>query len=206
MQTLVLWACDPCVGVRSSGTSKILCNFMYPATEFFVAPHTATEGARISNPRPCRAITPAGEEVVLISNEESIAYSEHELRSPPNVFAGSLRKLGVDHEDEKPKWVNKKKVVTIAEGARPKKPEGTGAASDAASHKGTARPQQRNLDDFVYLADSLAELRSLGAKAKTGGAVVARSSGRASGKDKPSNATPTSTPAEEEVDIDPVPA
>ncbi|KAF5813534.1 hypothetical protein HanRHA438_Chr03g0110631 [Helianthus annuus] len=205
MQTLVLWACGPCAGVRSSGTSKIRCNFMYPSTEFFVAPKTMTEGACIPNPRPCRAITPAGEEVVLISNEESIASSEHELKSPLNVFAGSLREVSVDHKDEKPNRVSKKKVVTIAEGARPKKLEATGAASDAASHKGTAHPQQRNLDDFVYVADSLAELHSLGAKAKTGRAAVARSSGSVSAKDQPSSATPTSTPAEEEVDIDPVP-
>lgn len=78
------------------------------------------------------------------------------------MFAGSLCELGVDHEEKKPKTVSKKKVVTVAEGARPKKPEATGAASDAASCKGTARPQQRNLDDFVYVAYSLEELYSTG--------------------------------------------
>ncbi|MFS8003741.1 hypothetical protein Hanom_Chr13g01217461 [Helianthus anomalus] len=47
----------------------------------------------------CRAITPAGEEVVLLSSEKSIASSKHGLKSPPDVFTGGLSELGVDHEE-----------------------------------------------------------------------------------------------------------
>ncbi|MFS7918912.1 hypothetical protein Hanom_Chr03g00206761 [Helianthus anomalus] len=79
---------------------QIRCNFMYPVAEFYAAPPITTEGARVPNPRPCRAITTAGEEVVLISNGESIASLEHGLKFPPDVFASSLREHGVDHEDK----------------------------------------------------------------------------------------------------------
>ncbi|MFS7954501.1 hypothetical protein Hanom_Chr07g00631231 [Helianthus anomalus] len=52
---------------------QIRMNFMYLTADDFADPHAATEGARILNPRPCRAITPVGEEVILLSSEESIA-------------------------------------------------------------------------------------------------------------------------------------
>ncbi|KAM0008593.1 hypothetical protein Hdeb2414_s0109g00797361 [Helianthus debilis subsp. tardiflorus] len=158
---------------------KIHCKFMYPAVDVFAAPPTTTEGAHILNPRPCRAITPAGEEVVLLSSDESIASSKRELNSPSNAFAGSLRELGVDHEDKKPRRPSNKKVVTVVERVRPKKQKAAGVASDDASHKGTAR----SLDDFVYVADSMEELYSIGGKSKAGGAAGARSSGSVISKD-----------------------
>ncbi|KAJ0809373.1 hypothetical protein HanPI659440_Chr01g0014061 [Helianthus annuus] len=52
---------------------KIWVNFMYATADAFATPPTATEGARFLNPRPCKAITSAGEEVIMLSSEESIA-------------------------------------------------------------------------------------------------------------------------------------
>ncbi|KAJ0754661.1 hypothetical protein HanPI659440_Chr09g0349311 [Helianthus annuus] len=139
---------------------------MYHPSDVFVVPPTATEDACVPNPMPCRAITPAEEEGTLLSSEESIASSKHGLKSPCDVFAGSLRELGIDQEEKKPKRVSKKKVVTVAEGARPIKQEVRIAASDAASRKGMARPHQCSLDDFVIVAKSMEELYSLGGKFK----------------------------------------
>ncbi|KAF5821778.1 hypothetical protein HanRHA438_Chr01g0019161 [Helianthus annuus] len=160
-------------------SEQIQPNFMYARAELFAAPPVATEGAHISNPRPCRAITPAGKEVVYLSSEESVVSSEHELNPPHDVFASVLRNLRIDHEDKKPKRVIKKKV-TVAEGVAHKKPEVTSAASDVASRNGTARFRQRSLDDFVYVADSFEELfvidgnpqGSVGAGAQALGAQV----------------------------------
>ncbi|KAJ0770193.1 hypothetical protein HanPI659440_Chr07g0254401 [Helianthus annuus] len=77
---------------------QIRPNFMYARAELFAAPPVTTGGAYISNPRPCRAITPTGKEVVYLSSEESVASSEHELNPPHDVFAGVLRNLGIDQE------------------------------------------------------------------------------------------------------------
>ncbi|MFS7910506.1 hypothetical protein Hanom_Chr02g00107121 [Helianthus anomalus] len=73
---------------------KIRPNFIYARAELFVAPYAATEGVRIPNPRPCRAITPAGKEIVYLSSEESVASSEHELKPSYGMFTGVLRNLG----------------------------------------------------------------------------------------------------------------
>ncbi|KAM0033605.1 hypothetical protein Hdeb2414_s0016g00488031 [Helianthus debilis subsp. tardiflorus] len=105
---------------------EIQPNFMYAPAEVFAAPPVATEGARIPNPRPCRAITPAGKKVVYLSSEESVASSEHELNPSHDLLTGVLRNLGVDTEEKKPKRGSKKKV-TIARGAAVKKTEATGA-------------------------------------------------------------------------------
>ncbi|MFS7920976.1 hypothetical protein Hanom_Chr03g00231191 [Helianthus anomalus] len=75
---------------------QIQDNFMYPPADTFAASPTSTEGAHILNLMSCRAITPAVEEVVLLSSGEYIASSKHGLNSPSYVFAGSLRELGVD--------------------------------------------------------------------------------------------------------------
>ncbi|KAF5769636.1 hypothetical protein HanXRQr2_Chr14g0650581 [Helianthus annuus] len=99
---------------------KIRPNFMHARDDLFVAPLVATEGAHIPNPKPCRAITPAGKEVVYLSSEESVASSKHELNPHHDVFAGVLRNLGINHEEKKPKRVSKKKV-TVAEGMAIKK-------------------------------------------------------------------------------------
>ncbi|MFS7966437.1 hypothetical protein Hanom_Chr09g00773731 [Helianthus anomalus] len=171
-------------------------NFMYaPANAFAVSP-TANEGVHILNPKSCRAITPFGEEVVLFSSGESIASSGHGLNSLSYAFVGSLRELGIEPVSRKPKRPTKNKSVMVAEGARPKKPEAGVAAFDAASRKGMARPQQRILDNFVYVADFMEELYSIGGKFKTGRVDDTRSARSASSKDQPSYATPTSTPVD----------
>ncbi|KAJ0694926.1 hypothetical protein HanPI659440_Chr15g0614371 [Helianthus annuus] len=126
---------------------------MYARAGLFAAPPAATEGARILNPRPCRAITPAGKEIVYLSSEESIASSEHELKPSHGVFAGVLHNLGVEHDEKKAKRIVKKKV-TVAGGAAGKRTETADAASDVASQKGTARFRQSNLEDYVYVTGS----------------------------------------------------
>ncbi|KAJ0932311.1 hypothetical protein HanPSC8_Chr04g0172201 [Helianthus annuus] len=93
---------------------QIKPNFMYARTKQFAAPPVATEGVHIPNPRLCRAMTPAGKEIVCLSSV--------------------LRDLEVEHEEKKPKKAAKKKV-TIAGGAATKKAETAGMASDAASRK-----------------------------------------------------------------------
>ncbi|KAF5781563.1 hypothetical protein HanRHA438_Chr11g0497671 [Helianthus annuus] len=93
---------------------QIQGNFMYPPAGAFATPPVATGGAHIMN--PCRAITPAGEDVVLLSSGESIASTDHGLNTPTYTFAGSLRNLRVDPEEKKPKRQSKKKKVIVAEG------------------------------------------------------------------------------------------
>ncbi|KAJ0801173.1 hypothetical protein HanPI659440_Chr03g0114291 [Helianthus annuus] len=184
---------------------QIQDNFIYPLADTFAASPTATEGAHILNPMPCRAITPAEEEVVLLSSGESIASSEHGLNSPSYAFTGSLCELGVDPDGQKSKRSSNKKSVIIVEGARPIKQEASVATSDVASRKGMTHPQQCSLHDFVIMADSMEDLLSIGGKFKSGDAAGARSSGSVGSKEQLSGATPTSTPAEEEFEIDPIP-
>ncbi|MFS8025213.1 hypothetical protein Hanom_Chr16g01472331 [Helianthus anomalus] len=191
--------CDGCEAPAQGEeywSEQIPPNFMYVRVELFATPPVATEGAHNSNPSPCRAITPAGIEVVYLSSEELVASSENELKPPHDVFAGVLRNLGIDHEENKPKRVSMKQV-TVAKGVAHKKPEVMDAASDAASHKGTARIRQRSLDDFVYVADSFEEIYAIGGKPQGSMVADARSSLSAGSKDPPSGATPTFTPAEE---------
>ncbi|KAM0007766.1 hypothetical protein Hdeb2414_s0011g00373941 [Helianthus debilis subsp. tardiflorus] len=82
---------------------RIKTNFMFAPAELFANPPVATEGVRIPNPRPCRAMTSAGKEIVYLSSEESVASSNHELSSWNDVFEGVLRDLGIDHEEKRPK-------------------------------------------------------------------------------------------------------
>ncbi|KAJ0863674.1 hypothetical protein HanPSC8_Chr12g0532801 [Helianthus annuus] len=79
---------------------QIRPNFMYARIEAFAAPLLATEGARIPNPKPCRAITSAGKEIVYLSSEESVATSEHELNPSHDLFAGVLRNLAIDPDEK----------------------------------------------------------------------------------------------------------
>ncbi|KAJ0667384.1 hypothetical protein HanPI659440_Chr17g0677231 [Helianthus annuus] len=51
---------------------QIKGHFMYPIADAFADPPTATEGAHIPNPRPLRALTSAGKEIVYLSSEESV--------------------------------------------------------------------------------------------------------------------------------------
>ncbi|KAL9994251.1 hypothetical protein Hdeb2414_s0937g00964091 [Helianthus debilis subsp. tardiflorus] len=132
---------------------QIRTNFIYTPAKVFAAPPVATEGARIPNLRPCRAITPARKEVVYLSSKESVASFEHELNPSHRLFAGVLRNLGVDPEKKKPKRVSKKKT-TAAGGAAVNKTEVTGATSDVASRNGTTQFQQSMIEDFMYVVDS----------------------------------------------------
>ncbi|MFS8022492.1 hypothetical protein Hanom_Chr16g01440051 [Helianthus anomalus] len=166
----------PVLLLEGEGTTK----FYVCASLSVCCPPVSTEGAHIPNPRPCRAITPAGKEGVYLSSEESVASLEHEFNSPHDVSV--LHNLGIDPEEKKPKWVGKKKV-TVVGGAATKKPEVTGATSDAASRKGTARFRQGSLDDFVYVADSFEELYAIGGKPQGNVATGARSFRSAGSKD-----------------------
>ncbi|KAJ0524895.1 hypothetical protein HanHA300_Chr09g0305771 [Helianthus annuus] len=178
---------------------------MYSTADAFVAPPTTNEGAHVLNSWPRRAITPAGVEVIVLSSWESIASSEPRLNPLSYAFVGSLCDLGVDPDVQKPKRPSKKKKVTVVEGAKPVKVEASVVASDAASRKDMARPQGSTLDNFVIVADSIEELRSIGGKFKASEAAGVRSSGSASSKDQVSGATPTSTPVEEEMKLHPIP-
>ncbi|MFS7945103.1 hypothetical protein Hanom_Chr06g00520041 [Helianthus anomalus] len=90
---------------------QIKPRFICALAEPFVNPRIATECANIPNPRPCRAVTSAGEEIVYLSSEESVASSDHDLRSWDVMFAGVPRDLGIDHEEKKTKKAPTKKTV-----------------------------------------------------------------------------------------------
>ncbi|MFS7966844.1 hypothetical protein Hanom_Chr09g00778621 [Helianthus anomalus] len=85
-------------------------NFMYPSTGVFAAPHTATEGAHILNPRPRRATTPAGEDVVLLFQRgvysffrtwATIAGGSHPKKVEVSVVeSGAASHRGTDHSQQ----------------------------------------------------------------------------------------------------------
>ncbi|KAM0009027.1 hypothetical protein Hdeb2414_s0006g00220561 [Helianthus debilis subsp. tardiflorus] len=77
---------------------QIRPNFMYARAELFAARPAVTEGARIPNTRPCRAITTTGKEIVYLSSEESVASLEHEVKPSHGMFIDVLRNLGGEHE------------------------------------------------------------------------------------------------------------
>ncbi|KAJ0788216.1 hypothetical protein HanPI659440_Chr05g0189101 [Helianthus annuus] len=72
-------ACSRVMGVRPLREGEellyeqIRVDFMYPTADAFSMPPTATKGAQFLNPQPRRAITPVGEEVILLSSKESSA-------------------------------------------------------------------------------------------------------------------------------------
>ncbi|KAF5758815.1 hypothetical protein HanRHA438_Chr16g0746181 [Helianthus annuus] len=118
---------------------QIRPNFMYTRLDVFATPPLATEGARIPNPRPCRAITSTRKEIVYLSSEELVDSSECKFSPSHNLFAGVLHNLGVDPDEKKPKRVSKKKAAT-ASGAAVKKTMVAEVTSDAGSQKG-GKPQ-----------------------------------------------------------------
>ncbi|MFS7908591.1 hypothetical protein Hanom_Chr01g00084941 [Helianthus anomalus] len=77
------------MGVRPLKTGEeywhdqIKGHFMYPVANAFAVPPTPTEGAHIPNPRPLRALTSAGKEIVYLSSEESVGSSNGERRRNP---------------------------------------------------------------------------------------------------------------------------
>ncbi|XP_021996358.1 uncharacterized protein LOC110893564 [Helianthus annuus] len=114
---------------------EIRRHFMYPIAGAFADPPSATEGAHIPNPRPLRAITSAGKEILYLSSEESVGSSNGELSSWSNVFAGVLRNLGIDPEEKKKKPNKRKKVITLDAEVTSKK-GGSSRATASAADKG----------------------------------------------------------------------
>ncbi|KAF5754439.1 hypothetical protein HanXRQr2_Chr17g0791201 [Helianthus annuus] len=98
---------DGSMGVRPLGPGeqywydRIKGQFLYLPAGVFANPPTATEGAHLPNPRPLRAVTSAGKEILYLSREESVGSSNGELSSWSNIFAGVLRDLGIDPEEKK---------------------------------------------------------------------------------------------------------
>ncbi|KAJ0462525.1 hypothetical protein HanRHA438_Chr16g0787141 [Helianthus annuus] len=117
---------------------RIKGHFLYPLPGAFANPPTATEGAHLPNPRPLRAVTSAGKEILYRSREESVGSSNRELSSWSNIFAGVLRDLGIDPEEKKKPSKKKKKVITIDAEVTSKK-GGSSRATTGASDKGTLR-------------------------------------------------------------------
>ncbi|KAF5773638.1 hypothetical protein HanRHA438_Chr13g0601541 [Helianthus annuus] len=169
---------------------QIKPNFMFALVELFANPPVATEGVRIPNLRPCRAVTSAGKEIVYLSSEEFVASSKHELSFWDDVFAGVLRDLRIDTEKKKTKKVAMKKKVTVTGGATSKR-AGPSAAPDAASKKGTLRFRQSNLEDFVVATDTLEGLHDIGEKPQSSAVAAGRSSGSVGLKGPDSGATPS---------------
>ncbi|MFS8034128.1 hypothetical protein Hanom_Chr17g01577591 [Helianthus anomalus] len=167
---------------------------MYARAELFAAPPVTSEGVRYPNPRPCRAMTPAGKEIVYLSNEDTLDSPDHELKPSRGVFSGVLRDLGVEHEEKRLKRPAKKKV-TVTGGATSKKVETVGAVSDAAFRKCATRFQ--HLKDFVIVADALEELYAINGKPQSNVVAATRSSGSAGSKGPDSGTTPTSVNVEE---------
>ncbi|MFS7965041.1 hypothetical protein Hanom_Chr08g00757441 [Helianthus anomalus] len=62
-------------------------HFLYPPAGAFANPPAATEGAHLPNPRPLRAVTSTGKEILYLSSEESIRTSNGELSSWSNICA-----------------------------------------------------------------------------------------------------------------------
>ncbi|MFS7944521.1 hypothetical protein Hanom_Chr06g00513131 [Helianthus anomalus] len=170
------------VGPLESGEvywyEQIKDNFMYPPAGVFANPPAATEGAHLPNPRPLRAVTSAGKEILYLSSEESIGSLDGELSSWSNIFASVLRNLGIDPDEKKKKAAGKqKKVITIDAEATNKK-GGSSRASAATSDKGTLRFRQSNLEDYVVASDSLEGLSRIGEKkASAAGSKSSESAG-----------------------------
>ncbi|KAJ0946846.1 hypothetical protein HanRHA438_Chr01g0008481 [Helianthus annuus] len=168
---------------------NVLGYFLYPPAGSFANPPTTTEGAHIPNPRPLRAVTSAGKEILYLSSEESVGSSYGELSSWSNVFAGVLRDLGIDPEEKKKKPTKRKKVITLVAEVTSKKGESSRATASAAD-KGTLRFCQSNLEDYIIISDSLEGLSRIGEK-KTS-AAGSKSSVSVGSRNPDAGATPSS--------------
>ncbi|KAJ0680526.1 hypothetical protein HanPI659440_Chr16g0625171 [Helianthus annuus] len=173
---------------------RIKGHFLYPHAGSFGNPPTTTEGAHIPNPRPLRAVTSAGKEILHLSSEESVGSSNGELCSWSNIFVGVLRDLGIGPEEKKKKPPKKKKVITIDPEPTSKK-GGSSRAITGASEKGTLRFRQSNLEDYVIASDSLEGLSRIGEK-KTS-AAGSKSSGSAGSRNADAGTTPSSIALDE---------
>ncbi|KAJ0921052.1 hypothetical protein HanPSC8_Chr05g0187041 [Helianthus annuus] len=195
-----------CMGVRplESGEQywyeRIKSHFLYPPAGAFANPPTATKGAHLPNPRPLRAVTSAGKEILYLSSEESVGSSNGELSSWSNIFAGVLRDLGIDPEEKKKKPSKKKnKVITIDPEPTSKK-GGSSRATTGASEKGTLRFRQSNLEDYVIASDSFKGLSRIGEKKSS--AAGSRSYGSAGLRNPDAGATPSSIALDEKEEVE----
>ncbi|KAM0038201.1 hypothetical protein Hdeb2414_s0013g00412091 [Helianthus debilis subsp. tardiflorus] len=185
---------------------QIKGHFLNPLTGAFANPPTATNGAHLTNPRPLRAVTYTGKEILYLSSEESVGSSNGELSSWSNIFAGVLRDLGIDPEEKKKKpnkKKKKKKVITI-DAEQPSKKGRSSRATAGASDKGTHRFQQSNLDDYVVASDSLKGLSRIGEK--NIGVAGSKSSGSAGSRNLDAATTPSSIAQDEEEEEEEEPA
>ncbi|MFS7940033.1 hypothetical protein Hanom_Chr05g00458901 [Helianthus anomalus] len=174
---------------------KIKGHFMYLVVGAFADPPTATEGAHIPNPRPLRALTSSGKEIVYLSSEESVGSSNGELSPWSNIFAGVLRDLGIDPEEKKKTPTKRKKVITLDAEVISKK-GGSSRAAAGAADKGTLRFRQSKLEDYIVISDSLEGLSRIGEK-KTS-AAGSQSPGSAGYRNPDVGATPSSISHDEE--------
>ncbi|KAJ0726448.1 hypothetical protein HanPI659440_Chr12g0470471 [Helianthus annuus] len=113
--------------------------FLYPPAGSFANPPTATEGVHLPNPRPLRAVTSVGKEILYLSSEESVGSSNGELSSWSNIFAGVLHDLGIDPEEKKKKPPKKKKKVITIDPEPTSNKGGSSRATTGAYEKGTLR-------------------------------------------------------------------
>ncbi|KAJ0577724.1 hypothetical protein HanRHA438_Chr05g0231381 [Helianthus annuus] len=173
---------------------RIKGHFLYPPAGSFANPPTATKSAHIPNPRPLRAVTSAGKEILYLSSKKSLGSSNGELSSWSNIFVSVLHNLGIDLEEKKKKPSKKKKVITIDAEVTSKK-GGSSRATTGASDKGTLRFRQSNLEDYVITSDSLEDLSRIGKK-KTG-VAGSKSSGSAGSRNPDAGATPSSIALDE---------
>ncbi|KAM0005538.1 hypothetical protein Hdeb2414_s0209g00833001 [Helianthus debilis subsp. tardiflorus] len=175
---------------------QIKGHFMYPVADAFTDPPTATEGAHIPNPRPLRALTFAGKEIVYLSSEESVGSSNGELSSWSTIFAGVLRNLGIDSEEKKKKKKTKKKKVITIDADVTNKKSGSSRTAPGATDKGTIHFLQSNLEDYVIISDSLEVLPRIGEKKI--GAAGSQSYGSAGSRNPDAGATASSLAHDEE--------
>ncbi|KAM0070007.1 hypothetical protein Hdeb2414_s0001g00008201 [Helianthus debilis subsp. tardiflorus] len=172
---------------------QIKGHFMYPVADAFADPPSSTEGAHIPNPRPLRAMTSVGKEIVYLSSKESVGSSNGELSSWFTIFSGVLRDLGIDPEEKKKK-PKKKKVITLDVDVTSKK-GGSSRITTGVADKGTLRLHQSNLEDYVIIRDSFEGLSRIGEK--KAGAPSSKSSGSAGSRNPDAGATPSSVAHEE---------
>ncbi|MFS7929378.1 hypothetical protein Hanom_Chr04g00331841 [Helianthus anomalus] len=151
----------------------------------FATPPTAIEGAYLPKPRLLPGVTSAVKEIVYLSSEESVGSSNHELSSCFEIFAGVLRDLGIDPEENK----------TNKEG-------GGGRTIAEIPKKGTLRFCQSNLEDYVVATDSLEGLLHIGEKQQSSAAATSKSSESAGSRAPDSCATPSSTHEKEEEEVE----
>ncbi|KAM0045796.1 hypothetical protein Hdeb2414_s0009g00308181 [Helianthus debilis subsp. tardiflorus] len=143
---------------------QIRCNFMFPQEALLCESLSSRPGALILSLRPCKVVTPAGKEVMILSNEELVASSCHGLTPPHHVsLASDLCRLGMGLEVA-PKVVDitlRKKSVKATSGSQKRKPKDV-FISNTSSKRGNLRVRKATLDNWVIVSDTLAFLDGAG--------------------------------------------